>query len=282
MNTTVMIAADRAHGTASLVARRRAPGFTIVELMIAITIALFLSAGLLTLVQAMKATGGIQSGLSQLQDSERTAMTLIADVIQSAGYFPQPTVNVAAGEFPVGGPFVYAGQSVAGGAANGFDAITVRYATAGTNGGAPPGSAPPDNIINCTGNFSQIPTMFTNTFSLQPDPSVAGTFDLMCNVVDSAGNNNTVQLVAGITAMSVLYGVQTNPASGTNGADTYLSAADVTNGSYWPNVVSVKVTVTFVNPLYGNLAGQNTNLTTPQTIPFTRVVAVMNKNGVTT
>ena len=53
-------------------------GFTLIELMIAVLIALFLSAGLLTLVQAMKATAGVQSGLSQLQDSERMAMTLIA------------------------------------------------------------------------------------------------------------------------------------------------------------------------------------------------------------
>ena len=46
-------------------------------------------------------------------------------------------------------------------------------------------------------------------------------------------------------------------------------------------VVDVKVTLTFVNPLYGNLAGQNMNADTPQTIQFTRVIDVMNKTGVT-
>jgi hypothetical protein len=45
-------------------------------------------------------------------------------------------------------------------------------------------------------------------------------------------------------------------------------------------VVSVKITVTFANPLYGTLAGQSLNV--PQTIPFTRVIDVMNKTGVST
>ena len=44
-------------------------------------------------------------------------------------------------------------------------------------------------------------------------------------------------------------------------------------------MISVKVTLTFVNPLYGNLAGQNTNADTPQTIAFTRVIDIMNKTG---
>jgi Tfp pilus assembly protein PilW len=49
--------------------------------MISVLIALFLTGGLLTLVQAMKKTTSVQSGMSQLQDSERMAMTLMADVI---------------------------------------------------------------------------------------------------------------------------------------------------------------------------------------------------------
>ena len=44
-------------------------GFTLIELMVAILIGLFLIGGLLTLVQAMKRTSTMQSGLSQLQDN---------------------------------------------------------------------------------------------------------------------------------------------------------------------------------------------------------------------
>ena len=87
--------------------------------------------------------------------------------------------------------------------------------------------------------------------------------------------------MSGVTQLQVVYGVQTNPSVSNGSADTYLDAATVTALNYWNNIVSVKVTLTFVNPLYGNLAGQNMNADTPQTIQFTRVIDVMNKTGVT-
>jgi len=257
-------------------------GFTLVELMIAILISLFLAGGLLTLVQAMKRTAGVQSGLSTLQDGERVAMTLIADVIQSAGYFPNPTVNTGVSMFPVIAPYTFAGQTIVGTGNYGDPApgnsITIRYATAGT-AVVPPAS--PDNTINCTGNSSPNPTTFINTFSVAAG-TAPGTFDLICVLYDSAANaTTTVHLVSGVTQLQIYYGVQTNPAVSNGSADTYLDAATITADNYWGNVVSVKVTLTFVNPLYGNLAGQ-TVVNTPQTISFTRVVDVMNKTGVTT
>jgi type IV pilus assembly protein PilW len=267
-------------------------GFSLIELMIAITIAIFLTGGLLTLVQAMKATQGIQGGLSQLQDNERMAMTLMTDVIQQAGYFPNPSLNLAAVEFPALGPFSFAGQSVSlptgqsfVGAGNFNDppppatsnSITVRYATAGTSAVAP---ATPDNLINCSGNTTTYATTFTNTFSVLTDPSLAGTYDLVCQLQDStAGTVNTVYLVTGLTQLQILYGVKTNTSINNNSVDAYLDANTVTHDGYWGSVNSVKVTLTFVNPLYGTLAGQNTNADTPKTIAFTRVIDIMNKTG---
>jgi len=118
-------------------------GFTLVELMIAVLIAMFLIGGLLTLVQAMKTTSMNQSGLSQLQDSERMAMTLMTDVIQSTGYFPSPLVNTPASSFPIVAPFTFTGQAIFG-TGNFTDVapgntLTVRYLTNGT------GSPTPDN-----------------------------------------------------------------------------------------------------------------------------------------
>jgi type IV pilus assembly protein PilW len=274
---------DPMKGTELRAAAQR--GFTLVELMISILIALFLIGGLLTLVQAMKNTTGIQSGLSQLQDNERMAMTLIADTIQSAGYFPNPTANTAAGEFPVAGLFTFAGQSVVG-TGNYLDpapgnSITVRYATNGTLAVNGLGVPTPDNTIDCTGNTSPVATMFTDSFSLTPDPNVANTYDLTCVLLNStAGTNTTVSLVSGLQDMQIYYGVQTNPAVSNGSADTYLDAATVSALNYWPNVISVKVTLTFINPLYGSLAGQSG--TVPQTVQFTRIIDVMNKTGVTT
>ncbi len=63
-------------------------GFTLIELMIALLIGVFLLGALLTIVQTNRAVFGDQNKMAQLQDAERMAMTMMSDVIQSAGYFP--------------------------------------------------------------------------------------------------------------------------------------------------------------------------------------------------
>ena len=242
-------------------------GLTLIEMMIAILIGLFLTGGLLTLVQAMKRTSLNQSGLSQLQDNERMAMTLITDVIKSTGYYPNPVLNSQAASFPVknynaNANFTFAGESLVGtGAyAAGNNVITSRYLTTGN-----------DNVINCTGNISGVgvAATFVNTFSLD------GAGNLQCTLIVNNGQPTTVPLISGISNMQIYYGVQTNGAAATNSVDTYMDAPTVTAGSYWNSVKSIKVTLTFVNPMFGQPSQ-------PQTIQFTRVIAVMDKNGVTT
>jgi type IV pilus assembly protein PilW len=241
-------------------------GFTLVEMMVAILIGLFLTGGLLTLVVAMKRTSTNQSGLSQLQDNERMAMQLVTDVVKSTGYFPNPLVNTAAGEFAVTGSFTFAGQALVGSgaytAAAPGDTLTVRYATTGT-----------DNVINCTGNTSSVgAATFINTFSI-----VNGY--LQCQLIVNGGNPTTVALIPGLQSLQVYYGVQTNTGAATNSVDTYMDAPSIAALGYWNNVKSVMVTLWFVNPMFGQPGQTNASL---QYIPFTRVIAVMDKTGVTT
>jgi type IV pilus assembly protein PilW len=243
-------------------------GFTLVELMIAVLIALFLIGGLLTLVQAMKATSLNQSGMSQLQESERMAMTLMGDVIQSTGYFPNPLINTAASSFPVVAPFTAAGQALFGtgaytNVAPGGTTITVRYLTNGT------GSANPDNVINCTGGTSVVAATFVNTFSI----TAAG--NLQCVLTVNGVVGAAVPLISGVQSMQIYYGVQTNTAVNTNSIDAYLDAPTVAAGNNWGNVKSVQITLTLINPMFGQP-------NQPQYINFTRIVDVMNKTGVTT
>ena len=58
----------------SACALRRQSGFTLVELLVALLIGLFLLGGLMTLVQDNRRTFAGQNQLSQLQDSERMAI----------------------------------------------------------------------------------------------------------------------------------------------------------------------------------------------------------------
>jgi type IV pilus assembly protein PilW len=257
--------------TRPLAIRKRRPsqcGFTLVELMISILIGLFLVGGLLTLTSAMKRTSGSQTGLSNLQENERMAMTLMTDVIQSAGYYPNPTVSSAATALPVTGVFTFGGQSVYGtgafNAASPFDSITVRYRTGGT--------AANDNTINCTGNTSAAATTYVNVFSWDPT-----TGDLLC----SLNGATAVHIASGLTRLQIYYGVQTNVTTTATSIDGYLDAAAVTAGSYWGNVISVKVYLTFTNPLYRTTAGTIV-AGQPATIQFIRVINIMNKAGVNT
>ena len=243
-------------------------GFTLVELMIAVVIGLFLVGGLLTLVQAMKRTTVSQNGMSQLQENERMAMTLITDVIQSAGYFviTSATVNnTAASSFGVIAPFTVAGQYIFGtgtfgGASN---TITVRYMTSGT-----------DNVINCNGGTSAVAASFVNQFSID-----TANKNLVCQLTVNGGAPTTVVLINGITNMQIRYGVQTNTSVTSNSIDTYLDSTAVTD---WTAVKSVKITLTFVNPMYGNSPGQTTLASTPATINFTRIIPVMSNTGIAT
>jgi type IV pilus assembly protein PilW len=241
-------------------------GFTLVELMIAILIGLFLVGGLLTLVQAMKRTSVSQSGLSQLQENERMAMTLITDVIQSTGYYYTPLSNSAAAAFPAAGSLA-AGQALFGSGTGSTTSITVRYQTTGL-----------DDIINCTANPSTVASTFTNTFSL-----ANGNLQCQLTVMVVGGAttvNPAVPLISGLYNMQISYGVQTNTSVSNNSVDCYLDASAMT-ATYWSAVKSVKVTLTFLNPLYGSLQGQTT-VSTPQYINFTRIIPVMSNTGVST
>jgi type IV pilus assembly protein PilW len=244
-------------------ALRRQQGFTIVELMIALLIGLFLLGGLMTLVQDNRRTFSSQNQLSQLQDSERLAMTIISDVIQAAGYFPDPTTNTATSSLTAGGGML-AGQALLG-AANGAtgDKITVRYAT--TNG---------DGILNCTGSSNVTgnvaPQLYTNIFSVANG-------QLVCNM--NGQDNPLVGATTGtpnaiiINKLTVLYGVSSTGV-GSN-VDSYVSAAGVTN---WNKVISVQVTLIFQNPLYSlTVLGVGKQ---PPTLQFSRVVGVMNQTGI--
>jgi type IV pilus assembly protein PilW len=255
--------------------RLRQHGFTLVELMIAILIGLFLTGGLLTLTGAMKRTGAVQTGLDLLHDNQRLASTIMADVVQSAGYFPLTTLNVGTqtvgGALPAIGSWAV-GQSIlgtdAGGATTPNDTLSIRYLTAGNDG-----------VLNCAGGTSAVAATWIATFQLD------GNGNLQClmtvngtaaaapiNIVVPATTTN----LGGVKYMSILYGVQANTGSGFTSVDTYLTATQLNAiPALWNSVYSVQVTLSYSNPLYGQ-PGQ-----TQQYIPLTRVIALMNKAGVT-
>jgi type IV pilus assembly protein PilW len=237
-------------------------GYTLIELLVALLIALFLLEGLVTLEQSMRRTYGAQTQLAQLQDNERFALSVLGEVIQEAGYFPDPTANTALTALPAVGPFV-AAQPMTGtfSAVSPGDTIAVRYMAAPAN---------PNGVLNisCTGgtNATGVNLVYTNVFSVNAGNAAAGIPpSLQCT--PDGGVTAPVTLVNNVTNLEIWYGVTTNGAVTTNNIDSYLRA-NVMTAANWLSVTSVKVRLTFNNPLAGQ-PGQ------PATLRITRIIAVM-------
>jgi type IV pilus assembly protein PilW len=243
-------------------------GFTLVELMVAVTISVFLLGGLFATLQSTRQAYGNQNLLAQLQDNERLAMTVIATVVESTGYFPNPLAYTPAtvfqntdAYFPTAGMVIYGAPNSIGGPG---DSISIRYA-AGFNGVA-------DNVYSCIGsqNTATNPyVVFENTFQLDANNQLVCTFNGI-NYPLITSNVTAGVTTLGLKNMTVLYGVKVNLADTGSCTDTYLTAAQVTAGTYWSSVCSAVVTLTFVNPM--NPAGPG--------IPIRRVIALMMKAGV--
>jgi type IV pilus assembly protein PilW len=261
-------------------------GFSMIELSIAMLIAVFLLGGLVTLVIGAKRTTGTQNAVSELQDNQRIAMTLITNIVQKAGYFPYPspspqspagqTINSFLAENPLAGVTLPAGQVLSGlyNAAAPGDSVAVRFFA--------PQTDPNNTIIDCAGqsNTSGSATFsYTNVFRVTTVNNVSW---LQC---ETRSNNNgtlsavlTVNLIPNVTQISVLYGVGSNAAGDDYSVVQYLNASQMTALS-WLNVTAVKVSLTFEVPVYGTTGGQ---MSTTQTAVFTRVIPVMSRAGVDT
>ena len=245
----------------------RQRGYTLIELMVAVSIALFLMGGAVLLVQHTKNAFRAQNQLSQLQESERQAMALITDVIQSTGYYPNPHAFTDA-QTLVSPSFTNPGSpNIATIPVNDSvgDTITVRYA-----------AGPGDNVFNCRGDQNTAAGPFEtweNTFSVVPVPAAAdGTpqFQLQCSLWSlSTDTVVTVPLVRGVQNIAIQYGVNTIGTGAASCADRYKATKDMLVTD-WSNVCAVKVTLTFANPF--NPPGG-----AKPTIQFTRVIAVMNQ-----
>lgn len=237
-------------------------GFTLIELMVAIALALFIVAGLSVLFVNMKITFTSQDQQAQVQDSQRLAMTMLTTTIQSAGYFIDPINNTQASALPAStvnnpdGTSFSASQGIGGtsgtvGPSGSSDTLNVRYQTASGDG-----------VMNCLGGNN--PSTSTSSVVWVNSFSVNASNELTCAV----NGGTAVALVSNVAQMNLVYGVDT---SGDGAVDTYLSASAITSANLWGNVHSAKLTLRFVD-LIDSRAGAVVAL--PQ--PWIQTVSLMN------
>ena len=249
---------------ATLRLRPAARGYTLVELLVALGIGLFLLAGLVSILQGTRRTSSDQMELAQLQTNERLATTMMTDVIQQAGYYPDVQTSTLQSAFPAAPAlasapaFTQAGQFITGqtNATGNGDSITVRYQTDSTG-----------TVLNCLGqNHDATSRPHAYTFA------VSSSRQLVCSV----DGNPPAPLVGNVQGLRVLYGVDAVSVSAYSSfaPNAYVPANEMTPVN-WMNVRSVRIVITFTNPL----AGQPGQGAAPA-ITLTRVVGIMARTGV--
>lgn len=213
-----------------------ASGFSLVELMVAITISL-----LVTLAVMQAYLGGLsnqraQTDLSRLQESSRFAFDILDRSLRKAGYKnprapgtgfcdASPPARLTVMNDPATiNPTVanLIGTSVT--IANLSDVVRVRYYGEGTP--FPPFTGD-GSMLDCLGNVVASNVLVEDTFFVTNDVTT-GEPSLFCYTSNAAASGN-VLLVPGIESLQVLYGDD----SDSNGSvNRYVTAAGVSNANH--------------------------------------------------
>ena len=240
--------------------RRTAHGFTLIELMVAITIGLFIVSGIGAILVSMRTSFKAQDGLTQMQENARFLLTVMDTTVHNGGYFTD-TVNVksdAALPVPASGNTdgtTFAAAQFITGTSGTSDTLDVRFQT-----------ATGDGLMNCNGdtNTSGSNVVYTNSFA------VNGSGQLTCAVATNGGLPAAAEiLIDNVSTMKVLYGVDTD---GDGSVDTYKPASAITTPAMWNAVGSVQLTLT-MKDLVNSTPSTTVNL--PKTLLHT--INLMNK-----
>ena len=212
-------------------------GFTLVELLIALTIGLLLTLVVANLFIGSRRTYTTTDALSRMQENMRYAQEVLSRTVHIAGYRSSPN-TLSTGAFGVFAPPNEAVVATDGGDAVGTapppsDTLTVRFQGASTAAGVPDGS-----VVDCTGTVIGAAIMATNTFTIGNDPQT-GRSALLCN---------GAALVPDVENMQVLLGEDLAPAPGDATADIYVRAGGVTSRN---NIVAVRIGLLFSTPGVG-------------------------------
>lgn len=198
-------------------------GVSLVELMVSMTIGLFLLAAIGSLFVGSKQTYRTGDNLSRLQENGRFAVDMLGKNIRVAGFTQISFAPVAFGAAPTAATFsgTALDDAAVAGAKSGSDSITVSYdvkpgSTADTDclGATPP--------IPATSPTTPTTPRVINAFWIRADPANSSNFQLMCSSNGASG-----ALLDGVEEMKILYGVPTGLNTKYTAAPTATEMASV-------------------------------------------------------
>lgn len=258
-------------------------GFSLVELMIALTIGLVVIAAVGYIFSASKRTARQSDGLSRIQDSARGALLLMNTAIHNAGFLPNPIAESdpsfffkqTTGTPPVNTMAIYGGLGTdlltdypwipanpapkAG--ANGYDYLAISFL--GDTDNDPTNSLNgSDSLKSCLGQsvpdiaYPSAQQVVVNVYYIAQDttenlPSLycaAKYYDPNASFTGYALKYPPQAIVSNIISMSIRYGIDF---SGGLQTDRYLTAAEVTSGAggaSWTRVSSIQITLVTTTP----------------------------------
>lgn len=208
--------------------RRQESGFSLIELMVAMTLGLILTVIIGNVFVGAKESYRTSEDLGRLQENARFAVTHLGRIIRMASYVSNPA-NITATRAAIFPPAARALTGTEGGGTVSDD-ITVRYQGSGT---------PADgSVFDCLGNAIQDTDVAVARFHIAPSTDGSGETSLFCaNTGTVAGLvvNTDTELVTGVENMQILYGEDTD---GDGTANRYLDQTLVAN---FDSVVSVRI-----------------------------------------
>lgn len=199
-------------------------GMTLIELMIAMVIGLFIIAGVGQIFLSTRASYNTQERMGNLQESGRFGLFFLQRSLRKAGFpkssamnaFTDTPSNTACPMTVPTADCTAASTGTCNGTGNNSDQISVCY----------------QGTVDCLGQApyaSGVTGVIVDTFFIE---TTSGIGHLSCR---GNGNAQSQPLIDGIENMQVQYGQDTD---GDGYANTYVTAGNVTN---WDNVVSVRV-----------------------------------------
>lgn len=170
-------------------------GFTLVEIMIAITLSLFLISGLVKVYSINKKSAHVQSELASMQENERFAVDLLNREIRMAGFYDQ---TKATSIYPI--PKFYTAA-----VAKTLTGLTNNFTGDGSGNASDTISIIYESGTDCLGNAVTETDNNHNTLAVN-------TYFVNSQTLYCQGNSNSIAqpIAENVENMQVLYGVNTD------------------------------------------------------------------------